>query len=320
MVPDSVLIHLNDRFQSKFQQNVLLSNLTTARVGGPADVVITIENNLELSELVRYLWKNQVTFLILGSGSNILFKDSGFEGVIILNRAKKIQIKSNGIQPEIWAESGANLGMLARKAALAGISGLEWAATVPGTVGGAVYGNAGAYDGDINGNLRLAEILQPDSNIYFLTSQEMQFDYRSSILKRSSEKAVILSASFDGRYANPGSIQNQMEQYQEKRRNSQPPGASMGSMFKNPPGDYAGRLIESAGLKGTTVGGVSVSRVHANFFVNEDQATANDIWQLIQMVQAKVYDQFKIQLELEVEPIGFITQTSDQTNAERESN
>lgn len=320
MVPDSVLIHLNDRFQSKFQQNVLLSNLTTARVGGPADVVITIENNLELSELVRYLWKNQVTFLILGSGSNILFKDSGFEGVIILNRAKKIQIKSNGIQPEIWAESGANLGMLARKAALAGISGLEWAATVPGTVGGAVYGNAGAYSGDINGNLRLAEILQPDSNIYFLTSQEMQFDYRSSILKRSSEKAVILSASFDGRYANPGSIQNQMEQYQEKRRNSQPPGASMGSMFKNPPGDYAGRLIESAGLKGTTVGGVSVSRVHANFFVNEDQATANDIWQLIQMVQAKVYDQFKIQLELEVEPIGFITQTSDQTNAERESN
>jgi UDP-N-acetylmuramate dehydrogenase len=320
MIPDSVLIHLNDRFQSKFQQNVLLSNLTTARVGGPADVVITIENNLELSELVRYLWKNQVTFLILGSGSNILFTDSGFEGVIILNRAKKIQIKSNGIQPEIWAESGANLGMLARKAALAGISGLEWAATVPGTVGGAVYGNAGAYDGDINGNLRLAEILQPDSNIYFLTSQEMQFDYRSSILKRSSEKAVILSASFDGRYANPGSIQNQMEQYQEKRRNSQPPGASMGSMFKNPPGDYAGRLIESAGLKGTTVGGVSVSRVHANFFVNEDQATANDIWQLIQMVQAKVYDQFKIQLELEVEPIGFLTQTSDQTNAERESN
>ncbi len=320
MIPNSVLSHLYDKFQSKFQQNVLLASLTTARVGGQADVVITTENNLALSELVRYLWVNKISYLILGSGSNILFHDNGFEGVIILNRAKKIQIKTEGENPEIWAESGANLGMLARKAALAGISGLEWAATIPGTVGGAVYGNAGAFGGDINGNLSLAEILQPDSNIYYLTSEEMQFSYRSSFLKRSSEKAVILSASFNGRHADPVSIQKQMELYQEKRRKSQPPGASMGSMFKNPSGDFAGRLIESAGLKGTTIGGASVSRVHANFFVNQDQATADDIWQLIQLVQAKVYDQFNIHLELEVEPIGFVNQTSQQTNAEWESN
>lgn len=320
MIPNSVLNHLSDRFQSKFQQNVLLANLTTARVGGKADVVITTEDNLALSELVRYLWMNKISYLILGSGSNILFHDNGFEGVIILNRAKKIQLKTEGENPEIWAESGANLGMLSRKAALAGISGLEWAATIPGTVGGAVYGNAGAFGGDIKGNLSLAEILQPDSNIYYLTSEEMQYSYRSSFLKRSSEKAVILSASFNGRHADPISIQKQMELYQEKRRKSQPPGASMGSMFKNPPGDFAGRLIESAGLKGTTIGGVSISQMHANFFVNQDQATADDIWQLIQLVQAKVYDQFNIQLELEVEPIGFVNQTSHQANAEWESN
>ena len=319
MIPNSVLTHLFERFQSKFQQNVLLANLTTARVGGPADVVITIEDSHALTELVRYLWMNKISYLLLGSGSNILFHDNGFEGVIILNRAKKIQIKTEGGYPEVWAESGANLGMLARKAALAGISGLEWAATIPGTVGGAVYGNAGAYGGDINGNLRLAEILQPDSNIYYLTSEEMQYSYRSSILKRSPEKAVILSASFSGRPADPDSIQKQMELYQENRRKSQPPGASMGSMFKNPPGDFAGRLIEAAGLKGTTIGGVSVSQVHANFFVNQNQATANDIWQLIRIVQAKVYDQFNIHLELEVEPIGFVTQPSDQANAEWES-
>src|SRR5665648_760553 len=104
MIPNSILIHLSERFQSKFQQNVLLANLTTARVGGPADVVITIEDNLALSELVRYLWMNKISYLILGSGSNILLHDNGFEGVIILNRAKKIQIKTEGVNPEIWAE------------------------------------------------------------------------------------------------------------------------------------------------------------------------------------------------------------------------
>lgn len=319
MIPKSALSTLQERFGSKFQRNIPLANLTTARVGGPAEVVITVENRNEIAEVVNHLWKYQLQFYILGSGSNLLFCDNGFNGVIILNRAKKIQINKEESTPEIWAESGANLGMVARKAAIAGISGLEWASTIPGTIGGAVYGNAGAYRGDIKGNLVLAEILQRDSIRKFLTSVEMQYSYRSSILKKTPGKAVILSASFTGTHGDPQMINDQMTFFKEQRRNSQPPGASMGSMFKNPAGDYAGRLIEAAGLKGTSVGGATVSPIHANFFVNNDQATANDIWTLIQLVQKKVYQKFNISLELEVETIGFSTQTSNKYSAEWES-
>ncbi len=319
MISLSVLTNLKNRFGSRFQRNVALAKLTTAHVGGPAEVVVTIESRDELADIVSYLWNEQIQFQILGSGSNLLYSDRGYAGVIILNRAKKIQIKTDENIPEIWAESGANMGMVARKAALAGISGLEWAATIPGTVGGAVYGNAGAYGSDIEDNLLLAEILQHESISNFWTCDAMQFGYRTSILKKTPGKAVILTAIFTGRIGDPQVINNQMNQFKEQRRNSQPPGASMGSMFKNPPGDYAGRLIEAAGLKGTTIGGVTVSPVHANFFVNNDQATAKDFWELIHFVQTKVYQQFQIKLELEVETIGFSTQTSNNYFAEWES-
>jgi UDP-N-acetylmuramate dehydrogenase len=208
--------------------------------------------------------------------------------------------------------------MVARKAALAGLSGLEWASTIPGTVGGAVYGNAGAHGGDISGSLVLAEILQHESNSNFWPGVEMQFSYRSSILKKTPGKAVILSARFSGQQEDPLLINQRMDLFKKQRRNTQPPGASMGSMFKNPTGDYAGRMIEAAGLKGTRVGGVTVSPVHANFFVNNEQATANDIWKLIQLVRTKVYQQFNVSLELEIETIGFSTQTSNKHSTEWE--
>ena len=183
------------------------------------------------------------------------------------------------------------------------MSGLEWAATIPGTIGGAVYGNAGAFGSDTATSLIMAEILQPSGKITW-TSEELAYGYRTSRLKRSHEPAIILSAKLKLSQSTPEAVQAQMDANSAKRRESQPPGASMGSMFKNPPGDFAGRLIEAAGLKGTKIGGAEVSSVHANFFINKENAKAADLYQLIRLVQSKVMETSQVMLELEVELLG----------------
>ncbi|PKO16946.1 MAG: UDP-N-acetylenolpyruvoylglucosamine reductase [Chloroflexi bacterium HGW-Chloroflexi-10] len=315
LVPEPIKAALKNRFGRRFQEQTPLSGLTTAHVGGPAEVLISIETGTELSETCQYLWENDIPMLVMGAGSNLLFSEDGFFGVILLNRTKRIEVIPTSTPPQIFAESGANLGMLARKAALAGIAGLEWASTVPGTVGGAVYGNAGAFGGDIHGNLLLAEILQRNEGRQTFTNETMEYAYRSSILKRQPRKSVIISAVFTGTQDDPIAIQERMRVYSERRRSTQPPGASMGSMFKNPQGDYAGRLIEAAGLKGTQIGGARISEIHANFFVNSPESKSNDIWQLVQLAQAAVFDKFQVKLELEVEAIGFSSQPNNGTSS-----
>ncbi len=304
---------LQEKFGDQCQINSPLGKYTTAHVGGNAIAIISVQNRNELIETAIFCWDNNFSFRIFGSGSNVLVCDTGYDGIIILNQAKQIIIDPSKNPAEIYAESGANLGLVARKAGLAGISGLEWAATIPGTIGGAVYGNAGAHQSDISKNLFLAEILQQDSEPVFWNTDQMEYSYRSSVFKRMQKNVVILSATFTGKQESSELIQNRMQTFIEYRKNTQPPGASLGSMFKNPKGDYAGRLIEAAGLKGTTVGGVKVSPIHANFFVNTDKATANDYWKLIQLVQKTVFEKFEISLELEIEPIGFPNQTSQLT-------
>ena len=301
---------LRSFFGDKLQQNVPLAGYTTARVGGPADALVIVSSAQMLEEAVRFLWQREIPFFLLGSGSNILVTDAGLRGVVLINRAKAHQFDTASNPPTVRVESGANLGGLARQAAILGLSGLEWAATVPGTVGGAVYGNAGAHGGDMQGNLVLAEILHPVSGKATWNSDWLEYGYRTSILKRDTVKSVILSATLQLNQSTRQAVNSRMEIYTEHRRSTQPPGASMGSMFKNPPGDYAGRLIEAAGLKGTRIGGVEISSKHANFFINHDQATAADIWNLIQLVQHTVLEQFAVQLELEVEPLGDWTENS----------
>lgn len=311
---------LSERFGTRLQENVSLADLTTARVGGLARRLITIHNRDELAETAQLLWDYETSFRVLGGGSNVLFSDQAYPGIILLNKAKLIKINADPSPPLLWAESGANFGLAARKAALSGLSGLEWAAAIPGTIGGAVYGNAGAHGGDIQGSLLVAEILQQGKQRESWSCEKLAYTYRSSILKRQNLQAVILSASFICTLELPKTVQDRMRQCSDHRRRTQPPGASMGSMFKNPVGDYAGRLIEAAGLKGKQIGGVKVSEVHANFFVNTDQATAQDIWQLAQFVQEKVYQQFNVQLELEVEPVGFTPEQGFTQNNKTASN
>ena len=299
---------LRAAFGDALQVNASLAGVTTARVGGPADALLVANSAAELEQIALRLWELDVPFFLLGYGSNVLVSDSGMRGVVILNRARSIQIDAGSTPPSVWAESGALIGTIARQAAIKGLSGFEWAATVPGTLGGAVYGNAGAFGGDMNGCLLLAEILHPTGKELW-SVERLQYQYRSSLLKRErmpgkQNAQVILSARLKLEQGSPQSAQEMMESFSARRRSTQPTGASMGSMFKNPPSDYAGRLIESAGLKGARVGDAEISAIHANFFINHGQATAAEIGELIRMAREKVAEKFGVQLELEVELLG----------------
>lgn len=295
---------LREQLGAHLQENVPMSSYTTARVGGNAAALLAVGSGEELEMAVRVMWQLNVPFFILGSGANLLVSDQGIDGVVILNRAHQIKVDASGNPPSVWAESGAILGTIARRAALRGLGGFEWAATVPGTLGGALYGNAGAFGGDMQHALILAEILHPVEGRQFWTPDKMQYEYRSSVLKQNPGQAVILAARLRLQPSSEEAVKATISELSAKRRSTQPPGASLGSMFKNPAGDFAGRLIEAAGLKGTRVGGVQVSEVHANFFVNNESATASDYWQLIQLVQRTVFESFGIRLELEIEPVG----------------
>ena len=305
MIESQVMVILRKQFGTRLQEQVSLQKFSTAQVGGNAKWFLKVKNLEELSLAVILCWEYDIKFFLLGAGSNVLFSDEGFDGLIILNQAKNHKIYQEGNRNYISAESGTGLGLIARKAAIAGLSGLEWANTVPGTVGGAVYGNAGAFGDDIKSTLLLAEILQHGKGKSIWKNEDFQFSYRSSKLKRQQVKGIVLSATFFCQPDDPEKIKERMNSYSEYRRKTQPPGASMGSMFKNPPGDHAGRLIEAAGLKGFSIGGVKISEIHANFFVNSDKATADDYFKLSQDVQKTVKKEFGIDLEPEVEMIGF---------------
>ncbi len=301
---------LRAAFGNRLKLGEPLARYTSARVGGPAEFLAVAESAGELAELVRAAWELGIDPLILGGGSNVLVSDAGVQGLVIVNKARAIVFRDTpgaGQTPSVWAESGVNLGALARQCAARGLGGLNWAATVPGTVGGAVYGNAGAHGGDTSGNLVLAEILQQDGSVRRWTREELQFKYRSSRLKREREigrRHVLLGAELGLTYGTPAELQAEIEGFVAHRKRTQPPGASMGSMFKNPPGDYAGRLIEAAGLKGKRLGQAEISPVHANFFVNLGEARAAEVWTLIHLAHATVKTRFGVDLELEVELVG----------------
>ncbi len=295
---------LRAAFGARLKENEPLAKYTSARIGGPAEFLVTAETADELAEQVRAARQIGLRPFILGGGANILVSDAGLRGLVILNRARRLEFLDQTEPPAVWAESGVNLGMMARQCAARGLGGLEWAATVPGTVGGAVYGNAGAHGGEVAHSLRMAEILHPDGIVKRWTPEELAFGYRSSALKRQAAGYVILAAEFGLERGAPAVLQERLEAFAEQRKRTQPPGASLGSMFKNPPGDYAGRLIEAAGLKGARVGNTEISPVHANFFVNQGEGRAADVFALIHLAHDAVKARFGVDLELEVELVG----------------
>lgn len=303
-----LLAALQAIFGERFYHNQPLDRYTAARLGGMADYLIEAAHRAELAQAVELLWQHKAPFVILGGGSNTLVSERGVRGVTIINRTRAVKFDQQAEPPRVWVESGANFGALARQAAAHGLGGLEWAAGIPGTVGGAVVGNAGAHGGDMAGNLLVAEILQHGVGRVEWTVERLQYSYRSSALKgmlqAGQPQAVVLAATLQLKRSTPQVVQARMDELVAYRRRTQPPGASMGSMFKNPAGDYAGRLIETAGLKGLQIGEAQISPLHANFFINLGGATAQDVYRLIRTAQQAVRERTGIKLELEVELVG----------------
>ncbi len=291
---------LRDAFPDSLQENAPLARNTAARIGGPAEFLLTVHSAAELAGAAEKLWELEIEFRLLGGGSNVLVADHGMSGVVILNQAKEVKFAER----HAWAESGASIGSIARRAVEKWLSGLEWAATVPGTVGGAIVGNAGAHGGDTAGSLDHADVLHRHDGRGAWDVERLEFDYRSSWLKRNPGQAIVLAGRFDLEPSDPAAVRSTMEEYVEYRQQTQPTGASIGSMFKNPEGDHAGRLIEAAGLKGARRGEAEISSKHANFFVNHSGATAADVYALIELAQQRVAEKFDVELELEVELLG----------------
>ncbi len=280
-----------------------LSKYTAARLGGAADwLYIARESNEQLIEVISTAWAEGVPVRILGGGANVLVSDTGFRGLVVINRVGKAAFH----EAVVTVTAGMSLTILARKCAARGVAGFEWAVSVPGTVGGAVVNNAGAHGGDMAGCVRSIALIDAERGTQMLTNADLAYDYRSSSLKaRADRRFLVTMATLSLAPGDPKAISAHMDELIAQRKRTQPPGASLGSIFKNPPDDYAGRLIEACGLKGLQIGGAQVSPVHANFFINTGGASASDYHRLIRIVQETVHERTGTLLETEVELVGF---------------
>lgn len=280
-----------------------LAHYTRFGVGGPADLLVVCESVDEVVEAVRLARWHGVEWRLLGGGCNVLVADSGVRGLVIVNRAARIEFDG----AVAWAETGAPLAVLAREAVAHDLAGLEWAAGLPGTVGGAVVGNAGAFEGHVASTLRSATVLGPGGEVVERPNEWFEFVYRGSRIKRQETRNgghVVLAATFGLQMGDPETLAARADEILEWRRTRHPAGATMGSTFENPPGRHAGYLIEQAGLRGYRIGGAQISELHGNFFLNTGGATAEDVLALIEYARAEVKHQFGVELELEIELVG----------------
>ena len=300
-----------------------LARHTTFRIGGPADLYAAATTVGQLERLAELAAENGIPITVLGGGSNVLISDAGVRGLVIANQTRNhawrtpalagTAAASADISPtdnrllthtQLVADSGVLLAGLARTAIKAGYSGLEWAVSVPGTVGGAVIGNAGAYGSDTAGNLAEAVVAYPGLGRQAFTGEQLAFAYRSSLLKRQlasgAAQPVVLMATFDLANGDAAALAALAESYLARRRASQPVEPSAGSIFRNPSGDHAGRLVEAVGLKGHRIGGAQISPRHANFIVNVENARAADVRALMALMQRRVMEDTGIELVPEI--------------------
>jgi UDP-N-acetylmuramate dehydrogenase len=302
MTASSDLGALAKALGKRVKRDESLAPYTAMRVGGPADLLVVCESVDRVVETVALARKHKVNWLLLGGGCNVLVADVGVRGLVIVNRAANIAFDGDTVR----AEAGALLAQLARQAVERGLAGLEWAAGLPGAVGGAVVGNAGAFEGDVANVLRSATLLEPDGEVVERPNEWFEFDYRLSRIKREKpgQRPVVLQATFDLQESDPAALRARADEILEWRRTRHPSGATMGSTFKNPPDSHAGYLIEQAGLRGSFIGGVQISELHGNFFMNTGDATAAEVLALIEHARAEVKRQFGVELELEIELVG----------------
>ncbi|OCA85533.1 UDP-N-acetylenolpyruvoylglucosamine reductase [Bacillus sp. FJAT-27225] len=286
----------------KIKEMEQLAAHTTIKIGGPADLFVepsSIENLLKTMEIVR---KCNVPWRAIGRGSNLLVSDKGIEGVVIKLGAGLDKLEINGT--EITAGGGQSIVSMATSISRKGLKGLEFAGGIPGSVGGAVYMNAGAHGSDVSKILKKAHILFEDGSMEWLSNAELEFSYRSSILQKK-RPGIVVEAVFQLEPGEKDTIVKELQKNKDYRKETQPwnyPCA--GSIFRNPLPNYAGRLIEVAGLKGHRIGGAKISEMHGNFIVNDGNATAEDVLALIQHVKDVIVGLYDVKMETEVEIIG----------------
>lgn len=284
-----------------------MSSYTTFRIGGIADYVVTPENEEQLAKLLHLIKEENVDFVVIGNGSNILVSDNGFDGIVIQlgDKFSSFVIKDkdeSGVYVDVTA--GMRLSRLGNELAAGSIEGFEFATGIPGTIGGAVMMNAGAYGGEIKDIIKSARVMDFDGNVKELSRDELELGYRTSIIAKKNY--IVISAVFGLKKGDREKIKSTIKELALKRREKQPlEYPSAGSTFKRPEGYFAAKLIEDAGLKGLSVGGAQVSEKHAGFVINKKDAKAMDVIRLTDEIKEKVYDKFGVKLELEIKKIGF---------------
>lgn len=281
--------------------NEPMSLHTSFRTGGPAEVFIKAESTENIISAIDIAKKYNKQYIITGNGSNILVKDGGIDGIVINIGNEMSKIKCDGTK--IYAQAGAMLSVLATAAADEELTGLEFASGIPGTVGGAVFMNAGAYDGEIKDVIEYADVIDSEGNTHRLIKDELELSYRHSVI--AEKNMIVVGAMFNLNKGIKKNITDKMADFAKRRRDKQPLNyPSAGSTFKRPEGYFAGKLIEDSGLKGKTVGGAQVSEKHAGFVVNIGNATSGDIITLMDGCIETVYNKFGVKLEPEVRILG----------------
>ena len=299
---ETIAKELRERNVGKIELNEPLLNHTTIKIGGPADLFVAPKDLQSLCETVEVIKRYGTNWRAIGRGSNLLVSDKGIEEIVIKVGEGLDDLSIDG--SEITVGGGYSLIKLATVISKKGISGLEFASGIPGSVGGAVYMNAGAHGSDISKILKKARVLFEDGSLEWVSNEEIEFSYRTSLLQKK-RRGICIEAVFQLQYGNREEIVKEMQKHKGYRRETQPwnyPCA--GSIFRNPLPNFAGKLIEVAGLKGYRIGGAQISEQHANFIINAGNAKAQDVLNLIQHVKDTIYDLYNIRMETEVEIIG----------------
>ena len=292
------------RIGVKTSRDEPLARFTTMRVGGPADLFAAVHNAFELKAIVRFSRTRGLPHVVLGRGSDVVISDAGIRGLVIQDRAEGSKV----VGDTYVADAGVAMARAATESQKAGLSGLEFGLAIPGSVGGAVWANAGAHESDMAAVLRSARVLLADGQETEVAADGLGLSYRDSRFKHGDPDGpaeLIVEATFGLEPADADTIKQRLDEIRHWRQAHQPLGLpSAGSVFRNPPGDSAGRLIDAAGLKGTRIGGAVVSEKHANFIVNDQKGTATDIRRLVDRVHAEILARDGVDLQLEILLLG----------------
>ena len=299
---NNFILELEKLNLEKIEKDISLSTLTTYKTGGIAKLVVYPNNINNLKQLLKLIHKHNIKYFILGKGSNTLFSDKEFNGVIIkLDKLNNFKIK----ETEIYVESGMILSKLVQASVKNELTGLEFAIGIPGTIGGAIYMNAGAYGSKMSNIVKSVIVLDEKLQVKEIVLEKLKFDYRYSIFQ-ANKNLICVAANIKLEHGNHDEIASKIKENLLKRKNSQPlEYPSAGSVFRNPEGNYAGKIIEELGLKGKNIGGAEISTKHANFIINKNNASSSDILNLIKLVQKEVKDKYKIDLKLEQQLVNW---------------